>query len=402
MWDGKMTKHPVKALSSIGIKSLKKPGRYADGNGLYLVVDPSGAKRWVLRTVVQGRRRDIGLGGLQVVPLAEARDLASNYRKSARNGGDPLTERRKARTVVLTFEKAAAAVHEEHKAAWKNAKHIDQWINTLTQYAFPELGERRVDQIDTPDIVRVLSPIWLTKPETARRVRQRIGTVLDWAKASGLRDGENPVAGVGKGLPKQNDQAAHHKAIPYNDVPAFVQALQSSSSGETVKLAFEFLILTATRTNEVIGCRWDEIDFDSNNWTIPAKRMKAKKIHVVPLARRCVAILRRTQLLSGGSDFAFPGRSIAKPLSNMALLMTMRGMSVDATVHGFRSSFADWAAEQTNFPREVCEEALAHTIANKTEAAYRRSDFLDKRRALMQQWAAYCGRKNANAIIKIR
>ena len=215
-------KHPDKALSAVRVRQQKVPGRYTDGNGLYLVVDPSGAKRWLLRTVIQGRRCDMGLGSVSLVTLAEAREKAVAYRKIAREGGDPRTVRKAAQAVIPTFSEAAERVHTEHKGSWANAKHAQQWINTLRQYACPELGKRRVDQIETSDILRVLSPIWLMKPETARRVRQRIGTVLDWAKAAGFRTGENPIDGVAKGLPKQTDRDEHHAALPYAAVPGFV------------------------------------------------------------------------------------------------------------------------------------------------------------------------------------
>ena len=283
--------HPEKALSAVKVRSLSKPGRYADGNGLYLVVDPSGAKRWLLRTVVRGKRRDIGLGGLKLVSLAEARDKALSNRKVARDGGDPLAERNRARMTVPTFSEAARSVHEEHAKAWKNPKHVDQWINTLSQYVFPTIGDYRVDHIDTPDVLKVLGAIWLTKPETARRVRQRIHTVLDWATASGFRSGENPVDGVSRGLPRQPDNKRHHAALPYGEVPGFIAKLRASPDlGETTSLAFEFLILTAARTREVVEAEWSEIDIERAIWTVPANRMKAGKEHRVPLSPRCLDI----------------------------------------------------------------------------------------------------------------
>src|SRR5512145_2191595 len=252
-------RHPDRALSAAKVRSIQQPGRYADGNGLYLVVDPSGAKRWMLRTVVKGRRCDIGLGGLQLVSLAEAREEAIKLRKLARAGGDPLAARR-AKSAIPTFAEAAHRVHADHVKTWKNKKHAAQWINTLQQYALPYIGTQRVDQIDTPDVLRVLSSIWLIKPETARRVKQRIGTELDWAKAAGFRTGENPVDGVSQGLPRQPDRKNHHAALPYDDVPAFIRRLRASDNSEVAKLAFEFLILSATRTDEVLSMRWSEVD----------------------------------------------------------------------------------------------------------------------------------------------
>lgn len=384
-------RHPEKALTTVQVRALKTPGRYADGHGLYLVVDPSGSKRWLLRVVVQGKRRDIGLGGASLVTLAEAREKAFAYRKTARDGGDPLAERRRAQVTVPTFAEAAELVHADHQATWKNSKHAAQWITTLRTYANPHLGTKRVDQIETPDVLRALSPIWLTKAETARRVRQRIGTVLDWAKAAGHRSGDNPVEGVAKGLPKQGEREEHHAALPYAEVPSFVARLRAMSGpGEIGRLAFEFLILTAARTGEVLGARWSEIDESERLWTVPAVRMKAGREHRVPLAGRALTILDRAKELSGGSALVFPGRGGERPLSNMVFLMALRRMGQTITAHGFRSSFRDWAAETTTLPREVSEMALAHTIENRVEAAYRRGDLLKKRRELMERWASFC------------
>ncbi len=385
----KQGRHPEKALTTVQVRSLKEAGRYADGNGLYLVVDPSGAKRWLLRIVVQGKRCDIGLGGIVLVSLAEAREKALAYRKQAREGGDPLAERRKPKVTVPTFAEAAEQVHSSHKAGWKNDKHAAQWLSTLRTYAFPHLGTRRIDQVDTPDVLRALSPIWLTKPETARRVRQRISTVLDWAKAAGHRSGDNPVEGVERGLPKQTERDEHHAALPYAEVPAFVARLRAPGQGELARLAFEFLVLTAARTGEVLGAEWREVNEAEALWTVPAARMKAGREHRVPLSQRALAILRRTKELAPESTLVFPGQQAGKPMSNMVFLMTLRRMEVPITAHGFRSSFRDWAAEATNLPREVAEMALAHTIESKVEAAYRRGDLLEKRREMMEAWSQF-------------
>jgi integrase len=386
-------KHPDKALTAVQIRNLQQPGRYADGNGLYLVVDPSGAKRWLLRVVVRGRRRDLGLGGLSLVSLSEARETAQSYRKLARQGGDPLDEKRKQRRDIPTFAQAAEQVHAEHKPSWRNDKHGQQWINTLRQYVLPQIGGTPVDQIDTADVLRVLAPIWLTKPETARRVRQRVGTVLDWARAAGFRSGDNPVGGVAKGLPKQNGRDDHHAALPYADVPDFVQRLQGSEADELTCLAFEFLILTASRTSEVREARWSEVSEIERLWTVPAERMKAGRVHRVPLSPRSLEILKRAKALGAGSAFVFPGRSRDKPMSNMVFLMLLRRMNQAITAHGFRSSFRDWAAESTSFPREVAEMAWAHAVESKVEAAYRRGDLLEKRRQLMEHWADFVASK---------
>ncbi len=391
-------RHRERTLSPLGVKAMREPGRYADGSGLYLVVDKSGAKRWVLRTVALGRRRDIGLGSAKVVTLAEARERAAHYRKMAKDGGDPVAQKRRERTKIPTFEAAARAVHAEHKASWKNAKHADQWINTLEQYVFKSMGSRRVDEVDTPEVLKALSPIWLTKPVTARRVRQRIGTVLDWAKASGFRSGDNPVSGVIKGLPKQLEAQEHHSALPYAEVPAFVNSLKQGGTNEATKLAFELLVLTALRTSEVLGATWSEIDLEQKVWCIPATRMKAKREHRVPLSPRSVEILTALKHLAGPSAFVCPGRTPENTLSNMVFLMTLRRMGVSITVHGFRSAFRDWAAERTNYAREVCEQALAHTLKDKTEAAYRRSDLFEKRRKLMNAWATFVSRSDAKVI----
>lgn len=382
-------KHPDKALTPVRINALKVAGRYADGNGLYLVVDPSGAKRWILRTMVQGRRRDIGLGSLRLVSLGEAREAARTHRKLARDGGNPLAERRRARAVIPTFEDLARTVHGQHKAGWKNAKHGEQWITTLKTYAFPALGGMPVDQIGTPEVLRALAPIWLPKPETARRVRQRIATVLDYAKAAGYRSGGNPVEGIAKALPRQPDRRDHHAAMPYTEVSRFVGRLQAEEGGTGVALALEFLILTAARTGEVLGATWSEIDLEQGTWTIPDNRMKAGREHRVPLPSRAIAVLRAAQALGKQSEFVFPGRINTRPMSNMAFLMLMRRLNVDDTVHGFRSSFRDWASERTSFTREICEAALAHMVKDRTEAAYRRGDLFEKRRELMVCWAAY-------------
>ncbi|UHS63456.1 integrase arm-type DNA-binding domain-containing protein [Agrobacterium vaccinii] len=379
-------KHPEKALSALKVKQLSLPGRYADGNGLYLVVDPSGAKRWMLRVTIQGKRSDMGLGSLSLVTLADAREKALEYRRAARQGEDPLAAKRQAKRVYPTFEKAARTVHAEHKLAWKNDKHIQQWINTLSEYAFSIIGEMRIDKIDTPDILRVLSPIWLSKPETARRIRQRIASVFDWAKASGFRDGDNPVEGVTRGLPKQTKQVKHHEALPFAEVPDFLIKLKASNSNLISKLAFELLILTATRTSETILAKPGEFDLKKKVWVVPADRMKTKREHRIPLVDRAVKIIEQAQELSLGGDYLFPGQKRGKPLSNMVFLKILGSMELGVTAHGFRSSFRDWAAESTNHPRDVVEMALAHAIENKVEAAYRRGDLFEKRRELMTEW----------------
>lgn len=383
-------RHPDKRLTAVGVRSLKAPGRYADGNGLYLFVDDSGAKRWVLRTVVLGTRRDMGLGSAQLVSLLEAREDAARLRRLARRGGDPLAERRKSRVVVPTFRDAAQAVHASHAGSFRNLKHRADWLSSLEMHVFPSLANQRVDAITSADVLKVLGEIWLTTPETARRIRQRLRTIFDWAKASGFRAGDNPVDGVGKVLPRHKGDKSHHAAMPYAQVPAFIETLQTAAAGEPTKLAFEFLVLTAARTSEVIGAQWDEIDLESDTWTVPASRIKAGREHRVPLSPRCVEILTRAKALADGGPYVFPGRYAQTPLSNTVFLMLLRRLQQgDVTGHGFRSAFRDWAAERTNVATTVCEAALAHVVKDKTEAAYFRSDLFDKRRALMVAWATF-------------
>jgi integrase len=388
-------RHPHQELTAAAVKT-RSPGRYADGNGLYLVVDPSGARRWMLRIIVRGRRRDMGLGGTQLVSLAQARETARDYRKIARSGGDPLAHRQ-SQAAIPTFAEAATRVHQSHEASWRNGKHKSQWITTLEKYAFPYIGTVRVDQIDTPLVLSVLSPIWVTKAETARRVRQRMKTVLDWAKASGFRSGENPIDGVSKGLPKQSAQRGHFSALPFRETAAFVKEVHSSNCGTSVQLALEFLILTATRTSEVLGLRWTEID--EAMWTLPANRTKPKREFQIPLCPRACEILTQARALSGENEYVFPGQSVGRPLSNMALLMAVRRMRPDITVHGFRSTFTDWAHEETNFTRVVIEKALNHAIKDKTEGAYRRGELFDKRKDLMLAWEQFvtAGRATADS-----
>jgi len=382
-------RHPQKALTPLKINSLTQPGRYADGNGLYLVVDPSGAKRWVLRTMVQGQRRDIGLGGLRLVSLAEARVKALEYRRMARDGGNPIEARRQARLTVPTFEDAAKQTIEQHRGSWRNAKSVTAWTSTMATYVYPVFGQKAVDQVETADVLRALSPIWLAKPETARRIRRRIAVVLDWAKAAGYRTGDNPVEGVDKGLPRHTGKRGHFAAIPYANVPDFVRKIPGVPTNAFARLGLEFLILTAARTNEVLRAEWHEVDLEKAVWTVPAERMKAGRAQRVPLSDRAIALLRSAQELGSGSGYIFPGRKTDEPMSNMVFLMMLRRLGAKFTAHGFRSAFRDWASECTNFPREVCEMALAHSIKDKTEAAYRRGDLFEKRRELMTAWSNY-------------
>jgi integrase len=389
-------KHPHHTLTDTKVRQINIPGRYADGGGLYLKVDESLARRWVFRFAINRRRHDMGLGPYPVVSLKAAREQAIKCRSLVRNGIDPIAENRRIKVVVPTFADAATKVHSG--LTFKNKKAKQQWINTLRQYVFPVIGQLRVDQISTPDVLSVLRPIWTSKEETARRVKQRIATVLDYAAAEGWRSGENPVTGVKRGLSDKRAPVKHHKALPYAQLPAFIQAMRQSKLSETAKLAFEFLILAAARTSEVLGATWNEVDLEGATWTIPASRMKAGREHRVPLSLRALEILERAKSLSCGSDLIFRGTNYSRPLSNMVFEMTLRRMKVDVTTHGFRSTFRDWASEQTNFSHEACERALAHTIKNKAEAAYHRNDLFGKRRELMERWTEFATRPSAELI----
>jgi integrase len=330
------------------------------------------------------------LGDAKHISLAEARDAATAVRKSSRAGIDPLAERQKLKIVIPTFKEAALMVHKELLKGWKNGKHTDQWLTTLENYVFPELGRLPVDQIEGPLVRDMLATIWLAKPETARRVKQRIGVILDWSYAKGYRANEAPLRSVAKGLPRQPKKLGHFAAMPYQQLPKFVATLTSSriSMG---KLALEALIFTARRSGEIRGAKWNEFSEDYREWTIPAIRMKAGVEHRIPLSEPArAAFLKAHAIRIKGIDLVFPGQVRFNPLSDMTLLKILRDASLDVTVHGFRSTFRDWVADMTDYPREIAEAALAHTLENKVEAAYRRTDFFEKRRKLMDDWAVYC------------
>lgn len=371
------------------VAAASKPGRYGDGRGLMLNVAPAGSKSWILRIQANGRRRDFGLGSAEDVSLAEAREEARRMRKLVKAGIDPIAERRREEARNRTFRQAALACHTAQKPTWKNGKHREQWISTLETYAFPRLGDMTLDAIDGPDIRDTLEPIWLDKPETARRVRQRIGTVLDYAYSRGWRETEAPMRSVSKGLPKQPKKRGRFAAMPYGEVPDFFDRVAEPESFG--RLALQALILTAARSGEIRGATWDELDLDAGLWTIPGERMKAGEPHTVPLSPQALAIFKRAHALrTGETELVFPGIKRGRPLSDMTLLKVLRDMDLPFTVHGFRSSFRDWAAERSALPGEVAEAALAHAVSNRVEAAYRRTDFLDKRRRLMDAWGAWC------------
>ena len=375
-------------LSATAVKAATRPGRLGDGDGLFLVIQPGGGKSWMCRVQKNGNRRDFGLGSASKVSLATARERAREIRTWVELGLDPIFERRKAQGVP-TFRQAAARVVAAHSKTWRNEKHEKQWSQTLETYVFPQIGHVQVHEITGPMIRNVLSDIWLAKPETARRVRQRIGTVLDWAYASGYRETEAPMRAITKGLPRQPKKDGHFAAMAYAKVPAFMVRLTERESFS--RLALRFAILTAVRSGEVRGAAWEEFDLEEKLWTIPAKRMKAAREHVIPLSAAALAILERCRELRIGSrSLVFPGVRGDAPMSDMTLTKLLREMKEDATAHGFRSAFRDWVSEETNHPGEIAEAALAHRVKDKTEAAYRRGNLLEKRRKLMDEWGAYC------------
>jgi integrase len=402
-----------KRLDPLTIKSIKKPGRYADGGNLYLVVDKNGSKRWVFLFRWDGKLKEMGLGGFATVPLAEARKRAKDAQDLRAAGLNPIAEREaraKADKAKPTFGEAADAFVEDMKPQWRNAKHRAQWAMTLKVYAAP-LREVRVDQVDTAAVLETLKPLWLRKPETASRLRGRIERVLDSAKAKGHRSGENPARWRGHLdhlLPRRLKLTrGHHAAMPYEDVRDFIAGLQNREAVSA--LALEFLILTAARSGEVIGATWGEIDLAERTWTVPARRMKAGREHRVPLSERAFQILEMMRPMGLDRDGAlmptapvFPGSVRGKSMSIMALAMLLRRTQTPFTVHGFRSSFRDWSGEESSFPREVAEAALAHTVGDQTERAYRRGDALEKRRRMMEAWARYVEPDLAPKVVTLR
>lgn len=366
---------------------------HADGGGLYLQVGRTGTKSWIFRYTLFGSSREMGLGPLHTITLSEARQLATEARRLKLLGIDPIDARKEDRQAKRLDDARAVSFKEAYikanKAGWKNPKHAAQWESTLTTYADPVFGALPVAAIDTGLVVKALEAIWTEKPETASRLRGRIESVLNWATARGYRTGENPARWRGhldKILPARAKVQAvqHHPALPYCDLKGFMASLREQAG--IGARALEFTILTAARTGEVIASTWDEIDLDAAIWTVPKERMKAKREHKVFLGDGALAILRPLKE-AARSDFVFPGNTPDKPLSNMAMLSTLKRMNrKDLTTHGFRSTFRDWAAETTDYPSEVVEMALAHVVANKVEAAYRRGDLFEKRKGLMRDW----------------
>lgn len=396
-----MPKKLIYALTPLQVKNAK-PGRHADGQGLHLLVKESGSRSWVYRYMIRGASRDVGLGAASPggLSLADARDAATALRLKVKAGIDPLAERQEAEAAAIaraqtakaasvTFRAAAQTYIAANEESWRNGKHRQQWTNTLSTYAYPVIGDLAVADITTGHVLQILEPIWKDKAETASRLRGRIETVLDAAKARGYREGENPARWRGHIAqilpPRAKLTRGHHKALSYEDLPAFMTDLRARAA--VAARALEFTILTGARSGEVLGASWEEVDIDKAVWTISAKRMKAGKEHRVPLSPRAVQILEETSAF--GSQWLFPATGGCQ-LSSMAMTMLLRRMDVAVTVHGFRSAFRDWAAECTAYAHEVAEMALAHTIGNKVERAYRRGDLFDKRKRLMDDWATYC------------
>jgi integrase len=410
-----MTKK-VERLSAITVAKASEPGLYADGAGLYLRIGRGGAKSWAFRFMRGGVAREMGLGGLSKVSLSEVRKKAIDLRLQLSNGMDPLAHRQSeeakrqateklAAVRLMTFDECAKAYIRAHEGSWRNEKHRKQWSATLTSYVTPVFGLLPVQDIDIGLVMKVIEPVWSLKPETANRVRGRIETVLDWAKVRGFREGENPARWRGHLdhlLPARSKvrQIKHHAALSYDELGSFMMDLRGYEG--IAAAALQFLILTVARTGEVIDARWSEIDFKNGVWTLPVARMKGGREHRVPLCKPAVTVLERMK--GRGAEFVFPGLNPGRPLSNMALLNLLGRMGrSDITVHGFRSTFRDWAAECTNFPREVAEAALAHAIDNKIEAAYRRRDLFEKRRRLMNAWAEFCEKLvTAGSVVTLR
>jgi integrase len=394
-------------LTALKVARARTPGMFGDGRGLWLRVIASGARSWIYRFMLAGRAREMGLGSVADVTLAEAREAAREARSLVRQGVDPIAKRQAARSQLrldaakaMTFQECAERYIASHEAGWRNSKHAAQWPSTLQAYAYPVFGSLPVQSIDVGLVMKALEPIWQVKPETASRVRGRIESVLDWATTRGYRQGENPARWRGhleNLLPKKSKvrPVKHHAALPYVDLADFMASLRQQEGAAA--RALEFTILTAARTGEVLGATWAEFDLANRLWTIPGERMKASKEHRVPLSDPALSILRGMQEMRT-DDHVFPGARPRRPLSDMAFLMLLRRMRRgDLTVHGFRSTFSDWCSECTNFPAEVREMALAHAVGDKVEAAYRRGDLFQKRRQLMDAWARFCSAPLASA-----
>ena len=378
--------HPHNALTPAFVRTVSRAGRYCDGNGLYLDVRPTGSRGWIQRLTIRGRRTELGLGGFPLVSLKEAREKAFANRKLARDGGDPLADKRRAESTP-TFEEAGRRVWNQLRPGWRSPQHAQLWMGSLERHVFPRIGEMPVSEVTSADVVGILAPIWHDKPPTARKLRQRIRAVMEWAVAMDYRP-DNPCDRIGPVLGVQGKAVRHMRALPHGEVASAIWKVRASNARPVVKLAFEFLVLTATRSREVRGAVWSEIDGDEGVWIIPAPRTKGNREHRVPLCRRALEILEEARTLRRGGPLVFPSVG-GKPLGSTAMSQLLRALEIAAVPHGFRSSFRDWAAEETDHPREVAEAALAHKVRNPIEAAYRRTDLLERRRRLMEDWARY-------------
>jgi integrase len=415
----------IEKLSARKVDALKAPGRYSDGGGLWLQVAPSGSKCWIYqfasptkrkskikkngKEVEVGYVRQLGLGALHTISLAEARELAATYRKQVAKGIDPLAAKeaqrlakRSEEVALTTFKSCAEKYLAAHRASWKNAKHREQWASTLETYAYPFIGDLSVAAINTPQVLLCIEPLWADKTETASRLRGRIERVLDWAKVSGFRTGDNPARWKGHldhrlPQPAKTTRRKHLPALHYADLARFLSELKAHKG--ISPRALEVTILTALRTSEVINATWDEIDLRAKVWTVPAERMKGNREHRVPLCDRIVTILRALPRDKGNPYVFFGGKS-GQPLSNMAMLELLKELRPGLTVHGFRSTYRTWASEQTNYPYEVCEVVLAHAVGSTVHQAYQRGDLFEKRRKLMVEWAQYCAKPSRPRIAR--
>lgn len=384
-----------KLLTAAKVKQATTPGKYYDENGLFLRVKATGAKAWVQKIVIDGKQRELGLGSASLVTLAEAREMARDYRKAAREGRDPIAERKRD-IAVPTFQEAIQKVFDLHEPSWRNKKHAAQFRSTLEQYVAPVFGRKKISDVTSQDVMQALMPIWLTKAETARRVKQRIGVVMKWAIAQGYRP-DDPSNAIEQALPKASRTVKHRKSIHYGEVASCLAAVQASQANASTKMAIELLILTATRSGEVRLATWPEIDLARGIWTIPAERMKGNVEHIVPLSTRAVEVLTAARGLGKG-DLVFPGAKAGRPMSDMTISKLIKELGFNADIHGFRTSFRVWAQERTNASFEVSEKALAHKTQNKVVAAYARSDLLEKRRKLMQRWADHLAQVGGNVV----
>jgi integrase len=369
------------------------PGVHEDGGCLRLVVEPSGARRWVLRVTIRGKRRNLGLGSYPLVTLESARDQAIDIRRAARDGRDLKLERRQQAAKATTFNQAFEIYFESKRQVLTSEKHVNAWLRSMDVYVSPRIGDMPVSEVTHGDIVEILKPIWTKKPDLAKRLLQRMEAVFRMAKPRGWREKYSPCEGVTQELGPQRRIVKHRLALAYVEVRDFIKTLRASPATPVTKLAFEWLILTTTRSKETRFAVWPEIDCNNSKWIIPPERMKkGRKQHIVPLSGRCLEILRQARTLNPGAAFLFPGERTRRPLSERTFtnLLGSLGLSDKTTAHGFRSTFRDWVAEQTDFPREIAEAALSHALPNQVEAAYLRTAFFDKRRELMQRWADYC------------